>query len=628
MKTGTQAGLCLVTMLVLLGLCLATGGIASPARLLYFPLLAFLSLYNQPRGILCMGITFAVLFPLLYPLRPAAVFDAWGLCAEIAAFLFFALVMSRISRRIGQDRFRYENAIETFHSLSDDLNHKNMNLQTTLDALSEANRKLREFDRHKTEFVSNVSHELRTPLSSIRSYSEILLSYDDIDPATQREFLQTINAESVRLSSFATEVLDLVRIESGNLEISIAPVRPGELLAEGERIILPMAAEKGLALHRKVPEGLPDVQGDRNQLLQVLVNLLNNAVKFTGEGEIRMGARSCGDFVEFFVADTGEGIFPEEKEMIFEPFFRVAERALNRPKGSGLGLSISKSIVEFHGGKIRVESEIGKGSSFLFTVPVAGRTLPDPEVREPDKRLQADAGARQILVVNDDTVARRALRKKLEDLGYMTLGADTPARALDIVTRMRPGLLVAEIPGDWDGFDAMVRWARDAGVRVLFTTLLVQYGDEPSLAVHGYICRPFDRYQIVSLLEPLRGRGGRIMLVSENRDDSRTIQVILGESGYETLLFDEARQALRSCGSPLPDGIIIGAFPRERLQEILSAFRQDPRTRGLPIFLVLDKTLNKYVSIVTLNPLSRKSGVDGLYKLIGEIETEYSKGLM
>lgn len=628
MTPRAQGWLSFALMILLLPLCLLTGGLASPLRFLYYPLVAILSLYNPPRNIICLGMTFAILFPVQYPIRPVARPDVVGLFAEVASFLLFAVVMSRVSLRVRQEGSRYENAIATFHSLSNDLNHKNMNLQTTLDALSEANRRLREFDRHKTEFISNVSHELRTPLSSIRSYSEILLNYDDIDPATQREFLQTINTESVRLTSFATEVLDLVRIESGKLEISIAPVRPAELLAEGERIIRPMALEKGLALVREEPSGLPDVQGDRNQLIQVLVNLLNNAVKFTEKGEIRLGARRSGEFVEFFVADTGEGIFPEEKDMIFEPFFRVAERALNRPKGSGLGLSISKSIVEFHGGRIRVESEIGKGSRFLFTVPVACNRIPALEEHDPDIRREAGVTCRQILVVSEDTVARRALRKKLEELGYTTLGADTPARALDIMTRMRPGLLVTEIPYDWDGFETMVRWARDAGVRVLFTTLHVQCGDEPNLAVHGYICRPFDRFQIASLLEPFHGRGGQMIIVSEDRDESRTLQVILGESGYGTALFDGAHQALRACGASVPDAIIIGSFHKELLEQIVTSFKEDNRTSGLPIFLVLETTLNKYVSTVTLNPSSRKAGADGLYRLIGEIETEYSKGVL
>lgn len=628
MRTKVQTGLSFVLVFMLLPLCLATGGVVSPARFLYFPLVAVLSLYNDARTILCLGLTFALLFPTLYPLRPVAISNAWGLCTEIAAFLIFALVMSRVSRRVQQEGSRYENAIATFHSLSNDLSHKNMNLQTTLDALSEANRKLREFDRHKTEFLSNVSHELRTPLSSIRSYSEILLNYDDIDTATQREFLQTINAESIRLSAFATEVLDLVRIESGKLEISLAPVRPGELLAEGERIILPMAAEKGLELIREEPGELPDVEGDRNQLIQVLVNLLNNAVKFTDSGEIRLGARRNGEFVEFFVADTGEGIFPEEKEMIFDPFFRVAERALNRPKGSGLGLSISKSIVEYHGGRIRVESEIGKGSTFSFTVPAACKTVHVPGGLDPDMRRDVGSTFRQILVISDDTVSRRALRRKLEGLGYMTLGADTPGRALDIVAKMRPGLLVSEVPDDWEKFDALTRWARERGVRILFTTLHVRYGDDPILAVHGYIPKPFDKYQIVSLLGSFHARGGTMMLVSADRDDSRTLQVILGGAGYGTALFEGATQALRACRSSVPDGIIVGSFPKARLEEIFSVFKEDPRTRDLPIFLVLETTLNRYVSIVTLDPSGRKTGTDGLYKLIGEIESEYSKGVM
>ncbi|MRR58679.1 MAG: hypothetical protein EG824_10770 [Deltaproteobacteria bacterium] len=627
MKTKVHAGLSFTLVLLLLPLCLVTGGIGSPVRFLYFPLIAFLALYNSTRTILILGLTFAVFFPVLYPLLPAATLHVPALSFEIAAFILFALVASHVSRRIHQERIRYENAIATFHSLSNDLNHKNMNLQTTLDALSEANRKLQEFDRKKTEFLSNVSHELRTPLSSIRSYSEILLNYEDIDVETQTEFFQTINAESVRLSHFVTDVLDMIRIESGKLEFAIVPVDARELLRESLRIVLPMAAEKGLTLIPEEVHEIPPVQGDRNQLIQVLVNLLNNAVKFTHQGEVRLGARLKGEFVEFFVADTGEGIFQEEKDMIFEPFSRVAERAPNRPKGTGLGLSISKSIVEFHGGKIRVESQIGKGSTFFFTIPVACVKVPDFE--QPDFVMKRETGgiSRQILVVSHDTVARRALRKKLEDLGYMTLGADTAGRALDIVARMRPGLLVTEIPEDWESFNALVRWSRESGVRLLLTTLHVQPGDEPTLAVHGYISKPFDKYEIVSLLEPYRQRGGTVMLISRDREDSRTLQVILGDAGFGAVLFEGASKAVQSCEASPPDGIIISSFRNERLEEMITAFKNNPRTRELPIFLVLETTLNKYISTVTLNNSGRRTGISGLYRLIGEIETEYSKGL-
>jgi signal transduction histidine kinase len=248
MKTRFRTSFLFLVILILLPACLISGGTESPVRFLFFPLMAFLSLYFSSRYLHAAGLAFTVLFPLMYLFTPPAPIHLPAVFAEISSFFFCTLVAGFVSRRIHQERFRYDNAIATFHSLSDALNHKNMNLQTALDALSEANRKLQEFDKTKTEFISNVSHELRTPLSSIRSYSEILLNYDDIEPMTQREFLQTINGESERMSLFVTEVLDLIRIESGKQEIAFSPVRSEELLVEGEKIIRPMALEKGLEL--------------------------------------------------------------------------------------------------------------------------------------------------------------------------------------------------------------------------------------------------------------------------------------------------------------------------------------------------------------------------------------------
>jgi CheY-like chemotaxis protein/anti-sigma regulatory factor (Ser/Thr protein kinase) len=502
-----------------------------------------------------------------------------------------------------------------------------MNLQTTLDALSGAHKKLQEFDRNKTEFLSNVSHELRTPLSSIQSYTEILLNYDDIEPETQKEFLHIINTESERLSGFVTGMLDLVRIETGNTGFSPCPVQPGDLLKESAGIVRPMAMEKGLTMLLRDAEGLPDVRGDRNQLIQVLVNLLNNAVKFTREGVITLGAGLSGESVEFFVSDTGEGIFPEETEMIFKPFCRIGEHAPDRPKGSGLGLSISKSIVEFHGGKIWVSSEVGKGSTFFFTVPVAVSEITDTDTERMVSMPPRDKIGlyKPILVVSPDTVSRRSLRKKLEDLGYMTLGADTPGRAFDVVSSMRPGLIVTDVPDDWAGFADLVGCARDAGVHILFTSLIVQCGDEPRLAVHGYLTKPFDKYEIVSFLEKCRVRSGMVMLLSSDGEESRTLQVLLGAAGYGAAMYSDLRQALQACEKNRPAAIFVGSYPKDRREDILSGFKDGPWTRDVPIFLVLGAPLDKYVTTVTLEGSGRTTGNEGLYKLVGEIETEYAK---
>jgi signal transduction histidine kinase len=267
-------------------LCMYTGGIESPARFLYFPLIAMLSQRLSFKLLIGSGVLFSLCFTLLlFPFKTPTI-QIPGFPVEIFAYIFSAFAAGFCSQAKQKEQVRYDNAISTFHSLSDALNYKNMNLQTTLDALSAAHNKLQEYD-NKTRFLSNVSHEIRTPLSSIRSYSEILLNYDDIDSYTCREFIQIINSESERLSALVNEVLDLVKIESGKLELNISTVNPDFLLKESEKIVKPMASDKGLLLVFKYDEKIPDVRGDRNQLIQVLVNLLNNAV-FTNTGTITL----------------------------------------------------------------------------------------------------------------------------------------------------------------------------------------------------------------------------------------------------------------------------------------------------------------------------------------------------
>jgi len=627
MKSSLRTFLLIGLIQSILPLCLFTGGVESSFRYLFFPAIALVSLFLPFQALLTAGITFTILFPLLSFRNGPAATDLPVLLTQTCAFFFSTLAAGYCSRQLHRERFRSENAIATFQSLSNDLNHKNMNLQTTLDALSEAHKRLQQFDRDRSIFLSNVSHELLTPLASIKSYSEILMNYGDVDGETRMEFLQTIHGESERLSRFVSDVLNLIRIESGKQEIALGPVRPEELIEEGVKIVRPMASEKNLALVTDIGSALPEVRGDRNQLLQVVVNLLNNAVKFTRQGTITVGASRSGEFVRFFVSDTGEGIFPEEREMIFEPFYRVAELALDRPKGSGLGLSISKSIVEYHGGRIWVESALGEGSTFSFTVPTALRMRTGAEQGRPMEQRQAVPHYRPILVIFRDAVCRRSLRQKLEELGYMTLGADTPERAFDIFAKMQPGLVVTDVPEQWDRFTELVRHARDEGVRVLLASIHVRYGGEPELALHGYISKPFDKYEIVSLLEPHCGRGDTVMILSQDNEESRNLQVLLGVAGFGAVLCGDGKQALRICQGSLPRALLLGAFPNDRLDEIISDFRSDPKTRDLPLYLILGTSLGKYVKTVTLSGSGNHTESGSLYKLIGEVETEYSLSL-
>jgi len=277
-------------------------------------------------------------------------------------------------------------------------------------ALEASHVKLKALDRLKSEFVSNVSHELRTPLTAIRMAVDNLLDgvTGEVTPTLQR-YLARIKNNTDRLVRLITDLLDLSRIEAGRVELHPTAVAVEDILQEVMEGLRPVAAQKGVELAVSPPAAPALAFADRDKLQQVLINLLGNAVKFTpGGGRVTVTARRLdwshghpvdpsrpmdqltsrpidGGAVEIAVEDTGEGIPPEERDAIFDKFHQVRRDGQAKAQGTGLGLAIAKSLIELHGGRIRVESEVGRGSRFVFTVP-AIQTQPrlDEEVaREP-----------------------------------------------------------------------------------------------------------------------------------------------------------------------------------------------------------------------------------------------------
>ena len=233
-------------------------------------------------------------------------------------------------------------------------------------------RRLKELDKMKSDFVSNVSHELRTPLTSIKgSVDNMLDGLTGSLNEKQIRYLNRIKSNTDRLSRLINDLLDLSRIESGHVEVRPTNLPLTALAEEVAEHMKALAAEKLIRI--EIPPADPKVTAwaDRDKVTQVLMNLIGNAVKFTPrDGKITVALEKNGsDYIQISVADTGPGILPEERNRIFSKFYQVANVDKQKPKGSGLGLAISKAIVEMHGGTIWVESEVGKGSTFYFTLP-------------------------------------------------------------------------------------------------------------------------------------------------------------------------------------------------------------------------------------------------------------------
>ncbi|MBI3595973.1 MAG: GAF domain-containing protein [Nitrospirae bacterium] len=253
----------------------------------------------------------------------------------------------------------------------------------------------KKLDQLKSDFVSKVSHELRTPLTSIKGFAEILLSYQDIDLKTRQEFISIINEESERLTRLINDILDISKIEAGKTEWHIQPLSPAEIVVHVVKSVRAMALEKNLPIVIEVSESLPKIRGDRDQLIQVLDNLLGNAIKFSNSGHITVQGAQENRTVRISVLDTGIGIPDEDLQKIFDKFHHLGDTRSGKPRGTGLGLSICREIIQHLGGKIWCESQLGKGSRFHFTVPLWSESPRNPPTdserpaatggREPDK---------------------------------------------------------------------------------------------------------------------------------------------------------------------------------------------------------------------------------------------------
>jgi len=255
--------------------------------------------------------------------------------------------------------------------LEEKVQERTEELQRQQEQLQEVNVQLEIATRHKSEFLANMSHELRTPLNAILGYTELILDdiYGDV-PAPIRDVLVRVQQSGQHLLGLINAVLDLSRIEAGRLTLALADYTMQDVVQSVVAAVEPLAAEKHLALTTSVPPDLPPGTGDAQRLRQVLLNLVGNALKFTEMGEVHIQIRVADGRFTVTVADTGVGIAEAEQQTIFEEF-QQAESTTTRPQGgTGLGLAIAKKIVELHGGRIGVESHLGKGSTFWFTVPI------------------------------------------------------------------------------------------------------------------------------------------------------------------------------------------------------------------------------------------------------------------
>jgi PAS domain S-box-containing protein len=385
---------------------------------------------------------------------------------------------------------------------------------TTEEALRHAKTAAEAANVAKSQFLANMSHELRTPMNAILGMIDVALP-KATDPTVQ-DCLQTVKGSADLLLALLNDLLDSARIESGKLELESAPFSLRRMLDQITRVLAVRASENGLCFYCRMPQEMPDaVVGDRMRLQQVLLNLAGNAIKFTEHGEVEVGVRTLSQdgegWLEFAVRDTGIGIPPSARERLFQSFAQADASMARRFGGTGLGLSICKSLVELMGGRIWVESEVDKGSTFYFTVPLPlAKDLPS-EFEAPVAVPTVASAQLHILLVEDNPANQKLATYVLQDRGHVVEIAGDGQEAIRLTAQNRYDVILMDVqmPG-MNGMEATaaIRKREDGTSRVpiIAMTAHAMRGDRDrclAAGMDGYLSKPVNAQEMLGLVESL-----------------------------------------------------------------------------------------------------------------------------
>ncbi|HMK19571.1 MAG TPA: ATP-binding protein [Chitinophagaceae bacterium] len=469
----------------------------------------------------------------------------------------------------------------------------------------------------KSAFLSTVSHELRTPLTSVLGFAKIIKKrleekifpiVDKQDPKTEKtinqvsENLHVVISEGERLTHLINDVLDLAKIEAGKMEWNQEKVSMSEVAERAIAATSSLFDQKALKLIKNIDTDLPDITGDRDKLIQVIINLISNSVKFTDKGSVTCTVSQKDHEIVVSISDTGIGIAPGDFETVFEQFKQVGGDTLtDKPKGTGLGLPICKEIVEHHGGRIWLESEVGKGSIFSFALPITktnGIARPmhlDDLVKQLKEQVAQShinlAGkASKILVVDDDDSIRSLLQQELSDAGYTIEEAHNGKEALVCVRKNRPDLIILDIMmPEMNGFDVAAVLKNDPltmDIPIIVLSIVQDKTRGFRIGVDRYLTKPIDTgllfSEIGSLLEQGKSKK-KVMVVDQDSATVNTLTEVLKTKGYSVMEANE-KELLEKAIANQPDIIIINSVLSGK-QDIVQTIRFEKGLENV-LFLV------------------------------------------
>jgi PAS domain S-box-containing protein len=541
---------------------------------------------------------------------------------------YLPVLKSVVPVKIGEKEY----LIESFIDLSERKRTEEELLQAKLAAESA--------NRAKSEFLTNMSHELRTPLTAIIGFSDVMLGGMSGEFNDQnKKFLNNIANSGKHLLTLINNILDLSKIEAGKMELELEMFSVSEVFNDTKAVTSALALKKDVTMEYSVDPEI-SVYADRVRFKQVIYNLVSNSIKFTpSRGSITVSAAKEGDFVRVSVSDTGIGISEENQKLLFQPF-RQVDASINRQyEGTGLGLALVKKFVSLHGGKVWVESETGKGSTFSFELPLKCAKIPEicqndsaasakiappvsekadgeenlkpdihnetatpeliPEIIEPS----GDSGEQKlVMVVEDDEMSRELLTITLSEAGYRVAAVSSGREALLLARELKPSVITLDImlPGV-SGWDILKNLKHDSATSDI-PILVISMNDERNCSIlwgaFDHLIKPVEKERLLSSLQKVKGKitlksSPRVLIVDDEPTVVELFSSIIKQEGYEPVGAYGGKEAVEKIMNVHPDAIILDLMmPQFTGFEVIKVLKENPETIDIPVIVCTAKELS------------------------------------
>jgi signal transduction histidine kinase/CheY-like chemotaxis protein len=533
--------------------------------------------------------------------------------------------MARDLRRNIGEKDSYAGELRQLNiELEDKVKERTKELEATNEELQKANLKIKEADRLKSEFLANMSHELRTPMNAIIGFSKLVhRKTADIIPARQKENLEKVEISANQLLTLINDILDLSKIEAGKMSLNIMAFDFASLVDTCFSTVEPMVKSAKVRLVKEVPEELPELVSDQDKVKQILINLLSNALKFTGGGEVKLSAARENGSLKIVVSDTGVGIPADALQYIFDEFRQVDGSSTRKHGGTGLGLSITKKLANLLGGTIDVTSVEGEGSTFTLTLPfeIKQEAVTTEAVRPVlETPSPADMeGKKVLLAIDDDPNVLILLRENLEEEGYYVVGALSGEEGIQKAREIRPYAVTLDIlMPQKDGWAVLSDLKADPETRDIPIIVLSIVDNRElgfSLGAFDYLVKPFDKDAILAALQRIpRALTKRVLVVDDEPAAVDLITQLLEDEDYQITGAYTGKEALRILEDKAQDIILLDLLmPGMDGFEVIQKVKADQRWKDIPIIVVTAKDLSNddwEFLRKSVDAIIQKSGLD------------------